>query len=401
MSRWIKDINAQSQAKGSRADRRWTLLFIGDRSKTIAFNHLKAAVFITAITVLLLTGASIGLGYLYRNAVGDIRSLEEKIDKLNQTANSLRDEKDILMAKLVMAESRASGTFSRKEENVAKLSDNASSNDQVTPEKTEVSPPSDPSAEEAITTDSGNDKTVYHKVESGDSLYLISLSYDVPLNRLLEYNGMKKGHMIHPGQMLIIKPGSVREITPERKPKKLASAGPVPAPQPEAPISKPKPKLPPKSTATVEVKPNVKSESKPPKPKPEIKPASQEIQPKISVAAEKLTTTFDTNANLLRVEYVLRNTGEKNKPISGHTLIVLKKAGQNPDTWLVLPSVPMAAGKPKGAEGYFFSIYNYRTIRFRIPNLSDTDHFTEAVVYVFSKEGDLVLEKQFTVSVKS
>ena len=64
-------------------------------------------------------------------------------------------------------------------------------------------------------------------------------------------------------------------------------------------------------------------------------------------------------------------------------------------------SVPMAAGKPKGAEGYFFSIYNYRTIRFRIPNLSDTDHFTEAVVYVFSKEGDLVLEKQFTVSVKS
>ena len=401
MSRWIKDINAQSQAKGTRADRRWTLLFIGDRSKTIAFNHLKAAVVITALTILLLTGASIGLGYLYRNAVGDIRSLEEKIDNLNQTANSLRDEKDILMAKLVMAESRASGTFSRKKEDTNKLPDNAAAKDQVGPEEPELSPPSDPLEEEAITAVSGNDKAVYHKVESGDSLYLISLSYDVPLNRLLEYNGMKMGHMIHPGQMLIIKPSSGTAIKPEMKSKKVASAGPAPSPQPEAPISKPKTKPLPKSTATIEVKPKVKSEPKPPKQKTETKPASQEARPIISVAAEKLTTIFDASANLLRVEYVLRNTGEKSKPINGHTLIVLKKAGQNPDTWLVLPSVPMIAGKPKGAEGYFFSIYNYRTIRFKIPNLSDTDHFTEAVVYVFSKEGDLVLEKQFTVSVKS
>ena len=401
MSRWIKDINAQSQSKGTRADRRWTLLFIGDRSKTIAFNHLKAAVVITALTMLLLTGASIGLGYLYQNAVGDIRSLEEKIDKLNQTANSLRDEKDILMAKLVMAESRASGTFSRREENAAKFSDNAPSEDRVEPEKPELSPSSDPSEEEVITANSGNDKAIYHKVESGDSLYLISLSYDVPINRLLEYNGMKKGHVIHPGQMLIIKPGSETAIKPERKTKKVASSEPAPSSQPEAPISKPKSKPLPKSTATVAVKPNVQSKPKPLIPKTETKPASQETKPKISVAAEKLTTTFDTSANLLRVEYVLRNTGEKNKPINGHTLIVLKKAGQNPDTWLVLPSVPMVAGKPKGAEGYFFSIYNYRTIRFKIPNLSDTDEFNEAVVYVFSKDGDLVLEKQFTVSVKS
>ena len=400
MSRWIKDINAQSQAKGTRTDRRWTLLFIGDRSKTIAFNHLKAAVVITALTMLLLTGASIGLGYLYQNAVGDIRSLEEKIDKLNQTTNSLRDEKDILMAKLVMAESRASGTFSRKKEDTSKLSDNAPSMDQVAPEEPELSTPSDPLEEETLTVISGNDKAVYHKVESGDSLYLISLSYDVPLNRLLEYNGMKKGHMIHPGQMLIIKPGSETEIKPERNSKKVASVKPTPSPKPEASIAKPKSKPEPKKAAPLAVKPSKKSDPIPQIKKPEAKPASQEAQPKISVAAEKLTTTFDASANLLRVEYVLRNTGVKTKPINGHTLIVLKQVGQDPDNWLVLPPVPLEAGKPKGAEGYFFSIYNYRTIRFKIPNQSDKHNFTEAVVYVFSKEGDLVLEKQFTVSVK-
>jgi LysM repeat protein len=351
--------------------------------------------------VLLLTGASLGLGYLYRNAVGDIRSLEEKIDKLNQTANSLRDEKDILMAKLVMAESRVGGTFSRNEKDTTKLSDDALSKNQVTPKEPELSLPSDPLEEEAVTTVSGNDQAVYHKVESGDSLYLISMSYDVPLNRLLEYNGLKKGHMIHPGQMLVIKPGSGTESKPERKAKKVALAKPTPSQKPEAPKSPPKTKPKPKSAATLAVQPNIKSETKPPIKKPETIPTNQEAQPKISVAAEKLTTSYDASANLLRVEYVLRNTGAKTKPINGHTLIVLKKAGQNPDTWLVLPSVPLEAGKPKGSEGYFFSIYNYRTIRFKIPNQSDKNQFTEAVVYVFSKEGDLVLEKQFTVSVKS
>lgn len=389
MSRWIKDLNTQNQTKGSRGDRRWTLLFIGDRSKTIAFNHLKAAVIITVLIILVLTGISVGLSYLYRDAVVDIRSLEEKLDALNQTVNSLRDEKDILMARLVMAESRVDGTLTRKEKNATKLTDDVISEEEPASIQSELSSSSRPFTAETASTVSETEKAVYHKVEAGDSLYLISLSYDVPLNLLRKYNDLKDGHMIHPGQMLVIKPGSEAEVKTGSGTETVASTKRAPSPKPAAPKPKPKP----------EPQPKPISEPQQATLKPEPKPVGQESQSKISVAAEKLTTIFETGTNLLRVEYVLRNTGEKTKPINGQTLVILKKEGKDPNSWLVLPSVPLESGRPKGSEGYFFSIYNYRTIRFRISNQTDIDQFTEAVVYVFSKDGDLVLEKQFTVSI--
>jgi hypothetical protein len=191
------------------------------------------------------------------------------------------------------------------------------------------------------------------------------MSYGVSMNLLRQYNDMKESSMIHPGQMIIIKPGTESAT--------VAEVQNAPAPKPAAP--KPKPK---------------------PTPTPDI----QESERKMKVAAEKLTTVVEPGANLLKVEYVLRNTGEKTRPITGHTVVILKNEDNDPNGWLVLPAVPLESGRPNGAKGYSFSIYNYRTIRFKIGDQVDTKRFTEAVVYVFTSSGDLVLEKQFSVSVK-
>ena len=361
MSKWIKELNTQNPAKGSRGDRRWTLLFIGDRSKTIAFNHLKAVVIVIVLTLLALTGLSFGLGYLYRDAIVDIRDLRENITTLNQTLASLKDEKDILMARLVMAESRVDGTLTGKDKNKPEVSEESSLSEPAAVTDKELPTISQTQEEEPVTPVELDDNAVYHKVESGDSLYLISLSYGVSVNLLREYNDMKEGHMIHPGQMLVVKPG-----------------------KDQAAVASTKPASPPEPAAR----------------KPEKKPEVQRAEVKMKVDAEKMTTVFEPGANLLRVEYVLRNKGEKSRPIDGQTVVILKNEDKDPKNWLVLPSVPLESGRPKGTEGYFFSIYNYRTIRFKINNQVDTERFTEAVVYVFSKTGDLVLEKQFTVSVK-
>ena len=97
-----KDRTPKKPIRGSRSDRRWALVFIGEHSKTIAFNHLKAAVVLTALIILTLGGLAGGLVYLYQKAVGDIRTLDNKVVELKQAMQSLRDEKDILMARLVL-----------------------------------------------------------------------------------------------------------------------------------------------------------------------------------------------------------------------------------------------------------------------------------------------------------
>jgi LysM repeat protein len=365
MSKWIKDYNSQNPPKGSRGDRRWTLVFIGGRSKTIAFNHLKAAVIITALIILALAGISFGLGYLYREALVDIRSLKEKLENVNQSVISLRDEKDVLMAKLVMAESRVGGTLASNDKKRPDLSSEKPLSEISTNTAPELSSASRSSEEDPASPEAGNDSAVYHKVETGDSLYLISMSYGVSVNLLRQYNDMKESSMIHPGQMLVIKPGTGSET--------VAAARAAPAPKPAAPKAEPK---------------------------PEPKPVAQESERKMNVDAEKMNTVIDPSAKLLRVEYVLRNKGDKTQPINGYTVVILKNEDKDPDRWLVLPAVPLESGIPKGSEGYSFSIYNYRTIRFKISDPVDTERFTQAVVYVFTPAGDLVLVKQFAVSVK-
>ncbi len=362
MGKWKKGLSTQNPAKGSRGDRRWTLLFIGDRSKTVAFNHLKAAIIFTAFVILTLAGISLGLGYLYRNAIMDIRSVQGELEDLNKALSSLRDEKDLLLAKLVMAESRDGGLLDRKEKIQPDMTDSMP----PTPEASEsdvTEPPSDPQAPLEETTGplvAEDDNVVYHKVESGDSLYLIGLSYGVSVDLLRQYNDLKEGNMIRPGQMLVVKPGTGIEATPAQK-----------APRAKTAVTE-KPK---QNTGTP-------------------KPAAA-----MNVAADNLTTVIDTGANMMRVEYVLRNTGEKTRPINGQTVIVLKDDGKDPSNWLVLPSVQMESGRPKGTDGYSFSIYNYRTIRFKVTDQPVTDRFNAAVVYVFSAAGDLVLEKKFSVNI--
>lgn len=366
MGKWKKGLNTQNSPKGSRGDRRWTLLFIGDRSRTVAFNHLKAAIIFTAIVILTLAGISLGLGYLYRNAIMDIRSLKGELEDLNKKLSSLRDDKDLLLAKLVMAESRDGGLPERKEEILPDMTTGSPSPE---PSENDVAdPPSESQAplEEAgpleetgpLIAEDGN--AVYHKVESGDSLYLISLSYGVSLDLLRQYNDLKEGNMIRPGQMLLVKPGTGTEAAPAQK-------------------------APPVQKAVSE--------------QPRRKMDNRKSEATMKVAADNLTTVIDAGANMMRVEYVLRNTGEKTRPISGQTVIVLKDDGQDPENWLVLPSVQMESGRPKGTQGYSFSIYNYRTIRFKVVDQPATDRFNEAVVYVFTAAGDLVLEKKFSVRI--
>ncbi|MGD2000125.1 MAG: LysM peptidoglycan-binding domain-containing protein [Desulfobacterales bacterium] len=328
------------------------MVFIGAHSKTIAFNHLKAAVVVTALIILALGGLAGGLVYLYQRAAGDIRTLENKVVELNQAMQSLRDEKDILMARLVLTESISGKKPSRTKPDKRDGKSNA--------EKAALNPPDE---NETASMVRNSEKTIYHTVESGDSLYAIGFRYNVSVGQLRRLNHMEGDSTLHPGDRLVIKSESGEEM---------------PLTDQEGPVDQP-----PVETAH------------------RLTQAAGATGKDIGADVRNFTTVYEMDTKALRVEYVIRNNGSKSQQISGQTVVVLRSEGDSPDSWLVLPPVPLESGKPEGKLGSAFSIYNFRTIRFKVNDQEDADRYKLATVYVFSTDGNLALEKEFPVSIDS
>ena len=351
--------------RGSRSDRRWALVFIGEHSKTIAFNHLKAAVVVTAVIILALSGLAGGLVYLYQKAAGDILALEDKVDELKQAMQSLRDEKDILMARLVLTESingKKPGGTKQPHQRTGNPDGKKTIPIPLNGIETAAATTQASQNEKAASTHN-SEKTVYHTVEPGDSLYAIGFRYNVSVDQLRRLNHIEGDSTLHPGDRLVVKtePGEKTPMTDQIKP---GSRPPVEGDQ--------------------RMTKSAGADSK-----------------DIGADVRNFTTVYEPDTKALRVEYVIRNDGSKSQQISGQTVVVLKSEEDNPGDWLVLPPVPLQYGKPDGKLGSAFSIYNFRTIRFKVTDQEKADRFTRATVFVFSTDGDLALEEEFPVRINS
>ncbi len=108
-----READSTRLSKTTRSDRRWTLLFLGNRGKTITFRHFKAVVVAAIFILLASTAVSVWFWSLYRNVRFENSGLQEEIENMKQAVASVRDEKDILTARLVVAESRVAGIMER------------------------------------------------------------------------------------------------------------------------------------------------------------------------------------------------------------------------------------------------------------------------------------------------
>ena len=256
----------KTRSASVKGDKRWTLLFIGNRGKTITFNNFKGAVFTTIGVLLVSAVVAGGFYYLYRMEIQKNASLQNDMDNLRQVVASLKNEKDILMARLVVAESRVEEQLTQKKKSQAEQ-----------------------------------------------------------------------------------KPVKFANI--DRQAIKSAASSPTDTPQ--------------------------------------------------QVAVEDFIVFHEPDINTLRVQYKVINTGSKEQPVSGKTIVVLKNTDAEKNKWLPLPSVPLVAGRPSGQWGRSFSIFNFRTMRFKVNDQPGPDQFNTATVFVFSLTGDLLLEKDFAVGIKS
>lgn len=93
------------------ADRRWTVLFIGDHGKVIAFKRVKTLALLT-IAALVTALATVGvLVSVNQGLHGRTRELQQRLESSHQQIQALRQERDLLTAHVVLVETKMRETL--------------------------------------------------------------------------------------------------------------------------------------------------------------------------------------------------------------------------------------------------------------------------------------------------
>ena len=119
--------------------------------------------------------------------------------------------------------------------------------------------------------------------------------------------------------------------------------------------------------------------------------------PLMSIANKNLIVCQDPASENIRIEYKVINTGAKDVPVTGRSVIVLKGGNMNPEDWVVLPNVPLLDLKPSGERGKRFRIYNFRTMKYMVQSSLVKGQLETATIFTFTEEGALVMERDYAV----
>jgi len=92
--------------KRPKPDRRWTLLFIGNRGRTITLKRFKGMVLFALLILSVSIAIATGLFLWNQKIIREKYELESNLQTLKERLESLRYEKDLLMTRVVLAESR-------------------------------------------------------------------------------------------------------------------------------------------------------------------------------------------------------------------------------------------------------------------------------------------------------
>jgi hypothetical protein len=280
------NINRPKKSKHPGADRRWTLLFIGDHGNVITLKHFKAIVIGVGSLFFLSVVFAVVLFFQNQGALNQNKGLQKRFANSEKQIEKLRHEKEILMARLVRAE--------------AKTKENVTEQQQI-PQKKKIAQSKAPSPQMAS------------------------------------------------------KPKPIESVKKESSVPQAAPPGPTPA-------------------------------------------ETDENEPVISVAVENFKASHESDNKDIEVQFKIKKTSAAPQKVAGRIVVVLKGDNLQVDQWLVMPAVGLAGGKPSGKRGKSFSIQRFYTMNLTSKAPNYLDQFQTAIVYVFTKTGELLLEQDFSVN---
>ncbi len=116
MKRRVKELNGIAVPKPKKRAGRWTLLFVGDRGKVIPVKRFKGLAITLTFTFSIVVALAVGLYFLYSSEAEENRSLINALGVSRQKVKSLQDEKELLMVRMVLAESKVKAVRIETEE---------------------------------------------------------------------------------------------------------------------------------------------------------------------------------------------------------------------------------------------------------------------------------------------
>jgi len=278
-----KDVTRLTLPKPLKRKRRWTFLLVGNDGKTIAVRMFKTLVVFFLIVMFSAIATALSFHYLYKNTREENLWLESKIKANQRHMRFLRHRKDVLMARLLVTESK-----------------------------------------------------------------------------LKEYSSKTQ----------IPEPQSVPEEVMEKK-------------------------------EVVETKVNAAVVNEPVTEQSRESIAGNQAEEPAIVGVENLAVSFDSYTDSIKVNFIIKKTDPNLTNISGRTLVVLKPDAVHHDNWVSMPSVKLISGRPSRKDrGRYFSISRFKHITLEATGLNPPVPFKYATIYVFSPDGEQLLEENLSIEMK-
>ena len=101
-----KELDSYKAPKKSRKSGHWTLLFVGDQGEVITIRKFKGLMLLAVFMMVVALSAAASIYMLYKKPFEENRRLEAELDRAGGQIRKLGEERDLLLTRLGIAESR-------------------------------------------------------------------------------------------------------------------------------------------------------------------------------------------------------------------------------------------------------------------------------------------------------
>jgi len=122
----------------------------------------------------------------------------------------------------------------------------------------------------------------------------------------------------------------------------------------------------------------------------------------VKVSIDNLKVFHESKTNALNIQFDLKNAGTDVQYVTGYAFVILKENNTDQNSWLCVPNVPLVSKRPSEInKGRRFSISKFKQVFLTTSIKSSPQRFKAATVFVFSINGELILEKDFPVEIQT
>ena len=119
------------------------------------------------------------------------------------------------------------------------------------------------------------------------------------------------------------------------------------------------------------------------------------------ILIDKINVFQEAGANRLKIQFDLKSN-RNSRQVSGYSFVILKENEIDEEGWLPVPSVSLVSKRPAAVnKGRYFSTSKHSTVKLTANIRSVPIRFKLATVFVYSIAGELLLEKDFPVFLRS